>query len=131
MQAKSPGGSVFPYYYKGGEIHALKYGSFYADEAAVIRLMAEEEAFLNGFTARRFRVWTDFYKTTLTGSLAEQYVAHIGRMGDKIIKMAIAGVSPQNRRLIKKLIRKAENFPPYAFFSDPEDAKTWLVSDGA
>lgn len=29
---KSPGGSLFPYYYKGGEIHCLKYGSKYKNE---------------------------------------------------------------------------------------------------
>jgi hypothetical protein len=28
---KSPGGSLFPYYYKGGEIHCLKYGNKYKD----------------------------------------------------------------------------------------------------
>ena len=38
----SPGGSTFPYYYKGGEIHCLKFGGFLADEEALLTVMHAE-----------------------------------------------------------------------------------------
>lgn len=43
---KSPGGSIFPYYYKGGEIHCLKYGSYYSDTEKLFKLMKQEEEFI-------------------------------------------------------------------------------------
>ncbi|SYX83041.1 hypothetical protein [Paenibacillus alvei] len=43
---KSPGGSMFPYYYKGGEIHCLKYGSNYSDTEKLFELMKQEEEFI-------------------------------------------------------------------------------------
>jgi hypothetical protein len=50
---KSPGGSIFPYFYKNGELHCLKYGSFYEYEEALVQLMKKEEEFRdrgNGFS---------------------------------------------------------------------------------
>jgi len=33
---KSPGGSIFPYSYKGGELLGLHFGSFHADEEGLL-----------------------------------------------------------------------------------------------
>ena len=55
----SPGGSTFPYYYKGGEIHCLKYGGFFTDQEAVLTVMRAEEEFITQ-PNRQLRVWVDF-----------------------------------------------------------------------
>lgn len=48
----SPGGSAFPYYDKGGELGCLKYGSFFADEEALLTVMrAEEQFIIEGYDA--------------------------------------------------------------------------------
>ena len=67
VMRKSPGGSLFPYYYKGGELFGLHYGSFFTDEEGLLHKLAKK-----------------------------------------------SGVK----------------FPmPIRYFSDPEEAKTWLVSE--
>lgn len=43
---RSPGGSTYPYYYKGGEIHCLKYGSKYKNHEKLFELMKLEEEFI-------------------------------------------------------------------------------------
>ena len=58
---KSPGGSLFPYYYKGGEIHCLKYGSKYKKYEELFELMRLEEEFI--FKAnKKLRIWIDRMK---------------------------------------------------------------------
>jgi len=41
----SPGGSLFPYYYKNGELFCLHFGSYFSDEDGVIAMMKAEEEF--------------------------------------------------------------------------------------
>lgn len=55
---KSPGGAIFPYYYKGGKLYGMHLGNYEKDETGIIALMqAEQEFFLaqksqNGRLAR-------------------------------------------------------------------------------
>lgn len=72
---------MFPYYYKGGEIHCLKYGSHYSDKGACIDKLS-----IVGLT--RFNVWR-----------------------------------------LKRRMKKSGIRLNISFYEDPEDAKTWLVSD--
>jgi hypothetical protein len=37
MMSGSPGGSLCPYYYKGGELHPLKYGSYLRIKASCLQ----------------------------------------------------------------------------------------------
>ncbi len=62
---KSPGGSMFPYPYKSGELFGLHMGSFGRDEEAFIaRLKAEAAFFIE--QNHSLPVWMDLYETRLT-----------------------------------------------------------------
>ncbi len=128
----SPGGSLFPYYYKNGEIHCLKYGSFHSDEAALFALMRAEEEFL-ARQGRKLPTWVDFYETKRTNRVLVEFVENIHRLENHLTKMAIVGLSFSDQwryRYIK--LKSGHAFPfPVRFFSDPEEAKTWLVGEAA
>ena len=129
MAITSPGGSLFPYYYKGGELHALKYGSHFTDEARLLALMDAEEAFLRERPNRRFPVWVDFYETTLSDAIVARFAAHVQALRPQLRRLALVGCSARDRRRLEKALRPAVPGLPLAFYSDPEEAKTWLVSD--
>jgi hypothetical protein len=124
----SPGGSTFPYYYKNGELHCFKYGSFYDDEKALLALMQEEEAFL-AKPHIRIGVWVDFYETLLTDTVITAFLQHIQRLQTNITKLALVGCSNRDKRRIKRMMKKIELSLPVEFFRDPEVAKTWLVGE--
>ncbi|MFC4099168.1 hypothetical protein [Paenibacillus xanthanilyticus] len=125
---KSPGGSLYPYYYKGGEIHCLKYGSFYRNKDALFALMKEEENFILG-KQRRMRIWVDFYKTNLTHEVIAEFAASIRRIAPTISKLSIVGCPAFTTWRIRSQFRKSPTSIPLKFFIDPEDAKTWLVAE--
>lgn len=133
MLQKSPGGSVFPYYYKGGEIHALKYGSFGNDGEKLLSLMDEETAFIRRRPASRLRVWVDFYETLITDNILMQLVHQIDVLQSQLIKLAVVGVSSRDKKRLCKYLRgyTPSITIPISFFEDPEDAKTWLVGEGS
>lgn len=129
---KSPGGSSFPYYYKGGELHCLKYGSYGANEERLLRVMRAEEEFV-AQPGRRLRIWVDFYETQLSDTVLIEFAASVRRLRLHIVRLAIVGCSgPDQWRLqnfgrhegldLRKLAR---------FFKDPEEAKAWLVCETA
>ena len=127
---KSPGGSIFPYYYKGGALFGLHYGSFFKDEEALLaRMRAEEEFISNSIRQTPLRV--DFYETRLTDTVLNEFSSSILRNQGHITKLAIVGCSFKNKRRLMKLGKKfGWEFPmPVKFFSDPEDTKTWLMSE--
>ncbi|MBV6712534.1 hypothetical protein [Paenibacillus chitinolyticus] len=128
---KSPGGSLFPYYYKGGEIHCLKYGSFFQDEAGLFKLMLEEEHF-SGQRSQELRIWVDFYETRLSDDVIAAFVDHIGRLNAHIYKLTLVGCSFGSKLKLKKRLNRLDPplKRPVSFFSDPEVAKTWLVREG-
>lgn len=126
----SPGGSTFPYYYRGGEIHCLKYGSHFDDEEKLFRLMEAERDFILKKPNLHVRVWTDFYETAITANVLLRFVENIAQMHDRILKLAVVGLSKANQYKLMRLVKKsASDFAPCRFFMDPEEAKTWLVSE--
>jgi hypothetical protein len=127
---RSPGGSIFPYYYKGGELFGVHYGSFFADEEGLLARMKAEEEFI-AKANRRLPLWVDFYETILTDKILIEFSASIIRLQSRIPKLALVGCSFKDKRRFRKLGEKSGiEFPmPMMFFSDPEDAKTWLVSE--
>lgn len=127
---KSPGGSIFPYFYKNGELHCLKYGSFYADEVSLFRLMEAEEAFLLK-QPKRLPVWVDLYKTALTPQVLHALLANLEAVQNRIVRLALVGMSRGDKRKWERLLREREcvfSFP-LSYYSDPEAAKTWLVGE--
>lgn len=127
---KSPGGSLFPYYYKNGELFGLHVGIFFSNEEGVIERMRAETAFLTQ-QHRQLGLWIDFYQTKLTNQVLREFIEMIEQMRPKITKLGIVGASPVARWKINRLIRKAETLAslPVKYYEDPEEAKTWLVSE--
>ena len=130
MLQKSPGGSIYPYYYKGGTLFGLHYGSFFNDEEALLARMRAEEEFI-GNSIRQTPLWIDFYETKLTEPILNELSSSILRLQSHITKLAIVGCSSKDKRRLMKPGKKSNReFPiPVRFFNDPEDAKTWLVSE--
>jgi hypothetical protein len=130
LTQKSPGGSIFPYYYKGGEIFGLHYGSFFDDEESLLARMEAEEAFIAN-THRQFPLWIDFYETKLTDRILVEFSRSMLRVRSHISRLAIVGCSWLDKRRLLRLGRKSgvELPMPVKFFSDPEVAKTWLVGE--
>ena len=129
---KSPGGSAFPYNYKGAEIFGLHLGSFGADEAGLLARMKGEEVFIAD-TYKHFPLWIDFYQTKLTDTVLDEFLHGMQRVQGRINKLALYGVSRRDQRRIRQAAKKTGiEFPfPLKFFDDPEVAKTWLVSEAA
>lgn len=130
MLKKSPGGSIFPYAYKGGEIFGLHFGSFHADEERLLaRMKAEEEFIANSH--REFPLWIDFYETVLSDRILVEFLESMYRSRSHITKLAIVGCSQGDKNRINRLRKKLniELLMPIRFFEDPEVAKTWLVSE--
>lgn len=126
---KSPGGSTFPYYYKGGEIHCLKYGSYFSDTTALFQVMQAEEDFIKSLN-RRLRIWVDFYETSLPDNVLAAFLTHIHSISDSTLKLSIVGCSWFNQWRLKRLAKQRKlNWAAVRYFKDPEDAKTWLVSE--
>ncbi|MBP1904883.1 hypothetical protein J2Z32_001507 [Paenibacillus turicensis] len=127
---KSPGGSLFPYYYKGGELHCLKYGSFYENEDSLFKLMKDEEEFISSQN-RLLNIWVDFYKTKLTNAVLNKFLENMIYLQNHSKKIAIVGLSFWDKWRFRKMLRK-QNYSflvPIQYYDDPEIAKTWLISD--
>lgn len=126
----SPGGSLFPYYYKNGELFCLHFGSYFSDEDAVIAMIQAEEEF---FTKkhRAIGIWIDLYETKLTDRVIRELVEMLAQISYQTTKLGIVGCSLLDRWRIKRLIRKTAVLAslPVKYFDDPEVAKTWLVSE--
>lgn len=127
---RSPGGSLFPYGYKGGELFGLHFGSFHGDEDGLLALMKAEEEFMKGLH-RHFPLWIDFYETKLTDTIWIEFLQSMFRLHERIIKLAIVGCSRRDKGRMTH-IEKRLNIQlsiPVRFFDDPEVAKTRLVSE--
>jgi hypothetical protein len=127
---KSPGGSLFPYYYKNGEIFGVHYGSFFDHEEGLLSLMNAEEAFMKGQNCQ-LPLWIDFYETKLTDRILIEFLQSMDRLHHQIPKLAIVGCAWKDQWRIKQLRKKLDLELPalVKYFSDPEEAKTWLVSE--
>lgn len=127
---KSPSGAMFPYYYKNGELFGLHLGSYFSDEEGVIAMMkAEADFFIQQH--RQLGIWIDFYETRLTNRVIEEFIKMIEQMRPKLTKLGVVGASSIARWKINRLIRKTDTLTslPVKYYGDPEEAKTWLVSE--
>jgi hypothetical protein len=129
---QSPSGSACPYYYMGGELHPLKYGSYFSDLDGLMRVMRAEQAFiLQSPGLRNRRIWIDLYETRLNGAAIRALAQHIRAIEPKIFKLCFVGCPPlaalQLRRQMKAL--RLDIAKQARFFSDPEAAKKWLVGE--
>jgi hypothetical protein len=127
---RSPGGSLFPYYYKNGELFCLHFGSYFSDEDGVIAMMKAEE----NFVTRRHRsmgIWIDLYETKLTDRVLQELIEMLKHIKHQITRLGIVGCSAMSRWKISRLIKKSEILSsiPTKYFDDPEVAKTWLVGE--
>lgn len=130
MLKKSPGGSYFPYYYKGGEIHCLKYGSYYDDEASLFNVMRAEEAFVLSLN-RAMPIWVDWYKTVISEAVLQEFVNSMERVQHRVSKLALVGLRYGDRVRVQRIQKRlGMQIPQIRFFRDPEDAKTWLIHEG-
>ncbi|MBN1499789.1 MAG: hypothetical protein JW982_06535 [Spirochaetes bacterium] len=129
----SPSGSLCPYYYLNGELHPLKYGSFRKDREKLFAIIKAEEEFIQQSAGLKNRlIWIDLYKTDLTPEVMYNLVIHIYNIRLKISKLCMVGCSIMKRHAVKKLMKKyiPELAERIQFFSDPEEAKRWLIGKG-
>lgn len=127
---KSPSGSLCPYYYMGGELHPLKYGSYFKNKDKLFAVMkAEEEFILKSSGQNNRRIWIDLYETTLDNEVIESLVLHLKAIRSKIFKLCLVGCSLADKRRIKKqmVFSNMDIVEQVRFFTDPEEAKQWLV----
>lgn len=127
---KSPSGSLCPYYYMGGELHPLKYGSYFKNKDELFAIMkAEEEFIIKSSGQNNRRIWIDLYETSLDNEVIENLVLHIKTIRSKIYRLCLVGCSLADRHKIKKKMQSCnvDIAEQVRFFSDPEEAKQWLV----
>ncbi|UYO04666.1 MULTISPECIES: hypothetical protein [Paenibacillus] len=126
---KSPGGSTYPYYYKGGEIHCLKYGNKYKNHDQLFALMRQEEAFIFQHSNKKLKIWVDFYKTSVTKSVIQELIHNMDHLNPRIQKLSFVGLSGFNQWRVRRGLKKLKADYKVSFFSDPEEAKTWLIRE--
>lgn len=127
---KSPSGSLCPYYYMDGELHPLKYGSYFKNKDRLFNVIkAEEEFILKSSGQYNRRIWIDLYETILDEEVIEKLVVHIKNISPKIYKLCLVGCSFMDKQRIRRqmAINNMEIVEQIRFFSDPEEAKQWLV----
>ncbi len=127
---KSPGSSLFPYYYKDGELFCLHFGSYFPDENGAIAMMKAEEDFVIN-QHRSMGIWIDFYETKLTDRVLRELIEMLKQIKPQIIKLGIVGCSFTAQWKINRLIKNTDilSLLPVRYFDNPEIAKTWLVSE--
>lgn len=132
MLHKSPSGSACPYYYMGGELHPLKYGSYFSDKAKLFEVMkAEEEFILKSSGQNNRRIWVDLYETIIDDEVIAAIARHFGAIRHKIFRLCFVGCSFAESRKIRKQMSALgiDLAPQVKFFDDPEKAKQWLVGE--
>lgn len=130
MLKKSPSGSLCPYYYKGGELQPLHYGSYWdeMDKLSVV-IDAEETFILSSSSSSGRKVWIDLYETNLTDSMITKLSQHIINISPKVSRLALVGCSKKIFRRINNYLKSAECklAGQIRLFDDPEISKDWLV----
>jgi hypothetical protein len=127
---KSPGGSYFPYFYKGGEVFRFEFGNFNSNEDRAIRMIRAEESFFDE-QHQTIGVWVDFYQTKLTKRVMNEFIEMLVHIRNRIPKLGLVGCSFITRWKITRQIRKTGCLStlPVKYFENPDDAKGWLVSE--
>jgi len=114
----------------GGELHPLKYGSYFKNKDELFAIMkAEEEFIIKSSGQNNRRIWIDLYETSLDNEVIENLVLHIKTIRSKIYRLCLVGCSLADRHKIKKKMQSCnvDIAEQVRFFSDPEEAKQWLV----
>jgi len=130
MLQKSPSGSLCPYYYMGGELHPLHYGSYFDDKKRLFEIIkAEEDFILKSSGTNNRRIWIDLYETTLDNEVIDFLVDHLIAISHKIFKLCLVGCSLRDRQKIraKMKLKNMDLFSQVQYFSDPEKGKQWLL----
>jgi anti-anti-sigma regulatory factor len=130
MLKKSPSGSLCPYYFMGGELHPLKYGSYFDKKEKLFSVIkAEEEFILKSSGQNNRRIWIDLYETNLDDDIIEALVLHLQAVRHKIYNLCLVGCSSKSERKIKKKMKQygMDLYAATKYFSDPEIAKQWLI----
>ncbi len=127
---QSPGGSIFPYPYKGGELFGLHLGSYETDEEALLSMMKAEETFFLQQN-KSIGMWIDLCGTRLSDRVIAEFIEYLQHICSRTLKLALVGCSFVDHRWINKRMKESGYFTslPVKFFSDPEVAKTWIVSE--
>jgi hypothetical protein len=132
MSGKSPSGSACPYYFMNGELHPLKYGSCFSDREKLLRLISAEQAFILKQPGTNYRrIWIDLYETRLDSEAIRALASHIQAIERTIYRLCFVGCSPVGAWRIRRRLKKL-GLPiagAVKFFSDPEDAKKWLIGE--
>jgi hypothetical protein len=128
ISKKSPCGANFPYYYRDGELFGAHYESFTKREQGLLELIRAEEEFI---IKQNYPLpyWVNFYGTKLTDEVLSEFIQSINRLERYIPKLAIVGCSLIDKWRLKNVVKKMGTNIPVRYFSDPEDAKTWLVGE--
>ena len=130
MLQKSPSGSLCPYYYMGGELHPLHYGGFHDNKKCLFEIIKAEEVFiLKSPGNNNRRIWIDLYETHLDDEVVVFLLEHLINIQHKINKFCFVGCSSENKRKIQMKMKKQnlDLLKQTQYFSDPEDAKRWLI----
>lgn len=130
MPMKSPSGSLCPYYYKGGELHPLHYGSYGNDMEKLSTIIeAEEQFILLPSSASGRRIWIDLYETKLSESMIVRLGKHITNISHKIFRLALVGCSKRVFIKVDKHLKDTDCHlaGQIRLFDDPEVSKDWLV----
>jgi len=93
-------------------------------------MMKAEALFFSG-QHRQLGLWIDFYETTLTDRVIQEFVEMVKTMMPRVTKLGIVGCSFIARWKINRLIKKTTVLSslPVKYYADPEEAKAWLVSE--
>jgi hypothetical protein len=128
LSKKSPGGAMFPYYYKNGELFGAHYESFEKRENDLLALMSAEEEFMIKQN-HPLPYWVNFYGTRLTNTVSVEFMQSMNRLHRYIPKLAIVGCSTIEKWRMEKARKKVNAAMTVRYFIDPEEAKSWLVGE--
>jgi len=114
----------------GGELHPLKYGSYHRDKQALLQMMnAEEQFILTSSGEHNRRIWVDLYDTRLDKEAVACLAVHLFQIRPKTAKLCLVGCPALTRWRITSAMRRTNSTwaDSVRFFTDPEQAKMWLV----
>ena len=88
---KSPSGALCPYYFMGGELHPLHYGSYFDDKERLFEIIkAEQDFIISSSGTNNRRIWIDLYETVLDDEVIDFLVDHLTAIRPKIYKLCLA-----------------------------------------
>jgi len=114
----------------GGELHPLKYGSYFNKKEELISVIKAEEAFiLKSSGKNNRRIWIDLYETNLDDEIIDALVLHLQSIRNKIHNLCLVGCSSKDEHRIKMKMKQHDMDLLHLtkYFSDPEIAKQWLI----